>query len=759
MSPEQKKIELSAAERFRVLKMTLESVFFQTEAFSERERDRPKMFKGLAGVAVLALAQFLLLSFWAWRDVRPLEPQETVGVTAVAEYARLWRAGDLGGMFVSFKTDDGRPLSPLYYWLALPAVRLLPVSPEKAMLVFNSFYLGLIGLFAFLIVRYNRVDKSGWLAAVFATCLPFVLSSARMVTPDIAVIAWAAGCYAAFIWSEDFSKPKPSYWFGTLFMCGLLTSWVFPLYVLPLLLYFVSGLIDRGSRKMCFYILALNALIFAAWLWINLPSLGMWSLKAAAAPGESAPLSALGKLTWHFWQSIDSAGLPMFLIGVLLFVWMLTAEFMPFPRRRILFNWLAVTYCILVFVPVKEARLYWPALVALAPAVGIMTPRPARIAVAGICALLALLAQSGFVGLKRISLFGHPVTVLGSETVSRDDGLRNLFAAAIKYLPESAPLNTAVAVNSSQTMPDAWLGAQALACGFGKVVFVADTDSFLKYPAIVVWLKNTGAGAPAQSGGRTVFSTADPTIPQNWFNRHYESSGWYDVTDPVTRQTSPAVLFGLRKSSVAPFGQGVVVLGDVKLGSLELMEARLLPGVWDPAAGHYKTALLSASVARSGRIDFYGVTLELRNFHAALDNGVLRVFRLDKVNVKRGLLSSMSVASYIEERFSGGTEARAQITPAGIEASFDYHGYPVDFECGMEIKGDPPGPEFVVSKLSVRGVPFPAFMARTQKYALDMRPRPCRPFVLEFGPAQLAAGSVKIGYEKSSAERAENREI
>lgn len=745
---EQKKRELSAGERFRVLKMTLESVFFQTEAFSEKDRARPKMTKGLIGVLVLAAAQLLLLSFWVWRDARPLTPKEMTAVNAVAEYSRLWQAGDLGGMFTSFKSEGGKPESPLYYWLAVPAVRFIPAAPEKAIILFNSFYLGLIALFTFLLVRYNRVDKSGWLAACFATCLPFVLGSAKIISPEIAVIAWTIGCYAAFIWSEEFEKPKPTYAFGLCFMFGMLTSWAFPLYILPISLYFVNGLLNGISRKTCFNILLLNAAVFIVWLWINLPAVAMWSFTTAALPAEGPQLSSLGKVTWHFWQAFNSAGFIMFGIGVLSFIWMMTAEFMPFPGRRALFNWMLVTYIALIFIPVREPRLYWPALVALAPAAGIMMPKQGRWVLLGICAFVALSVQTGFVNAKKITLAGHPITVIGSESAAlRDAGVAKMLDAGKQYLPQTAPLNTAVVVKPSANINAAWLSAQARSAGFGKLIFINDSDSVFKYPELVVWLAGVQTSSAAEKD-ETVFASANPADAQNWFSQLYAPAGRFAIKDPVNGTEAQAYLFGLKRSTAAPYTEGVVPLGDLKLGRAELTEVKFAPGEWDAEAGCYKTAHLGAGVLRDGTVDIYGPVVELKNFSFVADNGNLRITRLDAVLVKKAIVNATSLQDCLDSWFGGGgKESSVQIAPEGISAAFDYKGYPVSVLVGMAVPAEGAGPEFTVRRLTLRGISVPSFMASTQKFSPDLRPSPKLPFSVTLAPTFLYNGNIKTGFK------------
>jgi hypothetical protein len=431
----------------------------------------------------------------------------------------------------------------------------------------------------------------------------------------------------------------------------------------------------------------------------------------------------------------------MFVAAAAAFAWMLSAEFMAYPKRKTLLHWLGVTYVVLIFVPAKEARFFWPALIAMAPAVGIMTPKPARWWLAGLCLFVALGNQTGLLSAKSVTFAGHSITVLGSYSAGHEDDLRPVFSAAGKYVSESEPYTTGLALNPPPRYSNAFLTLQARNCGYPRLSFVDDSGLFYRYPDFV--LDFSGYKPVASSG---IFTSSGPAAANAWFNAMYENAGSFQVRNPQDGNMYAVSVYGRKKLAAPPLALAQNELGDLTMGGWRFIETSLSLGEWNAEKGCYSRALLFPKVLRVDGVDIFGAAFALDNFSFYLDGRELRVTGATAVKVARGMVFTKTLGEYIEQRFPQMKNFSLDADSDKLNIKFSYNGKAVVSSIAFEERVQPPGFVFSVRSLSLAWFGFPSALAQTQKYELDFRPSPERPFALSFAPVHFYGGSIKAGF-------------
>jgi len=736
--------------KMRLMRMVMESIYFEKEAVTlvSNEDKRPEVWKGLLGVIAIALVQTLLLALWVGRDTRQLEASEIAALSNAQYYSQTLAKGDIMGMLKSPPSADGLPAAPFYYWTLVPVVRHWPAKAVGAAVLLNSFYILLLCASVYLIVRRRGLTQAALLAAAIVSSLPFVLESAQRISPDLALIAFTAGTYATFIWTEEFRTPVWTYLWGLCSLAGLLTSWAFPVCVFPVLNMLPYGMLSHVTRSLIMRVFFACLGIYALWLLSNFSGLALWftaHIMPALAAFDSSRLmqhlpehvyAVLGNMRWYAYKSVDALQLPFALASAALGAWFFTARFAAFPFRTDIAYWFGAPLVLLSVFSVRETAFYLPSLTGCAVACAVMLPPPLRLAAWPALAVFSLAYQAGILLPAHIYIKGRPVTVWEGRQASRSGANFDSMLASLRGLPPAANgAEAVVAVVKSSSVKPYYLNWRASRLGVSGVTFIDESSSPAVYPELLLAPVDISTQALAARFG-------DIANPAGWFAAVYEKKSQYQFDNGES-----AVLYAQRKLPAQPYPSGRLALKTMRLGGLTVNEVELELGPWNAQKQVYDWAKVAFGVVYSGQAEIYGIRLQLKDIAFTVDDvgrtNAIKVLKLAALKVEDASISDRFAIEYLPRlvaelqqfrvAFGGAPPASGeppQNNPDADIAAVEGKYRDVQFSGKAYIKKDAASGGIAVTFKTLRmgGFSLPDFMLAHVRYDIPAKASLERPF-------------------------------
>ena len=607
--------------KFLATRMTFESILFERELLQPKKE---KLWVGLLVLAGIWLFHADLLAQWAFRRGYFFNQADAASFGAVLRYAAYLKSQGFWAL-VKPEFSDLALNPPLYYLSFVPVLDFVTSNLNTALVLVNSFYLLILALAVFLAVRRSRPNRAGWLGAAFALAFPFVLSTARRPSPEMALMALAAALYACYINSDEFEHPRWTFAFAIVLGLGFFAHRFFWLYALPLVPFILTGFASPYTRDELFK-------GFFPGVVINLP----WYVFAIAAVAAGfVPLWGPYTGFWHYLGvARNAAGLPLFLLGAAGLAWMYFSVFMPYEKKKVVAAWFWSPYLLLTWVVRgSHPELLYPALLPFAVALPVMTPHQARKYLLVLVLALGAVNQSGLV--KPVFFHGYPVAGLPLPPAGdyRAAELLNLVRTGA---PAAGGL---VAVYGG----DSNLNAESLrfAAASDKIKF-SDTPVC---PACAYLLIHKTPRAGADNSATEAAFAAMKT--EDWFSALFTRTEDLELAD-----ASRAEVYLKAAGGVKFFDEGTQQLRNLSFGPLKIESATLKLSGFDAATGKYASAAFFAPAAQVLGGDIYGLTLDIKGLSAAgpgktpfVPSGV------DSVTVTSARISAYAVERYLAERF------------------------------------------------------------------------------------------------------------
>lgn len=142
---------------------------------------------------------------------------------------------------------------PFYYLSTIPMYFIFGKSADSAVLV-NTFYIIMLVFSVYGIgkILWNRTV--GLLSSFYIALTPMILSSFREYMIDMPMIAFVALSFYLLLKSNKFQNTLYSILLGISLACGMLTKWMFPIFLAGPILYFVVEIIINNIKKWDFKI-------------------------------------------------------------------------------------------------------------------------------------------------------------------------------------------------------------------------------------------------------------------------------------------------------------------------------------------------------------------------------------------------------------------------------------------------------------------------------------------------------------------------
>ncbi|MFH1620407.1 MAG: hypothetical protein ABIG11_10970, partial [bacterium] len=521
--------------------------------------------------------------------------------------------------------------------------------------------------------------------------------------------------------------------FGFCAAAGILTGKLYPVYLLPLVPAFLTGLMGYLTQRHCLKALAVISVSGLAWLFFNLfPVLSGLDAALSSLNGPSGFL-------WHFWSSAQSLHFPLFFMGLASFVWMASAVFMPYPGRRLLLAWMAVPYAVLLFIPWKSPEYFFPALTPLAVSFGIMSPPRARKGLAVFLGVLALAYQSGFVPTSGFRAGGRTIPFFGSSAPSVGQWWHSHILKSVKGGTDSGPSSVCVVsagTDYSGLSPES-LNLSAKASGEGGVIFSKREEGNFDMCRFVLY--RTGlSGTPASSKAVAAIEERD-----GWFREFFEPAEFFELPD-----ASRAVLYRARRPAVPPFPDGTGKIAAFKAGCVNSEDAELYLGSWDADKGRYSKAVIYARLASVSGMDVYSFRAEFSDA-LVVPSGAGRqtaVTMLDSASAKiiNGDITEYSLEKLADGSFPGMSGFRFRIEK-NVSFSALYHGIELSGSMKVGRSGEPGKAAVKLLSVGANGFNLPSFvLAPFSREAVPFRFSGEGPAFLKFDSLRLKPGMISI---------------
>ncbi|MCG2725703.1 MAG: hypothetical protein L6420_05505 [Elusimicrobia bacterium] len=666
---ENKKIKkLSWKEKFYASRAVFESIMFEKELSAPK---KDKTWIGLLGLFAIVFIGVLFFSIGILGQDYVFSLKDAINVNIIISLTENFLAGNWIAIFNPEVIGITNLQPPFYFINYYPFLQLFPDNFNIAIICVNSFYLAILAFSVFSLASWKRNYKSGWLAAAVACTMPFVLEVVRHPSPEIAVIAFVALAYAGFINSEEFEKDgKWGFIYGVALAFGLFTDKFFLIYILPTLLTFISALLSPIARGRVF-----KGFIIAAAL--NIP----WYLRNAFyifimdsfSGSEAVYLKAfhLKNLLWYLGSAASSSHLILFFLGALALLWMYYAVFMPYEGKAAVFMWFLIPYICFTFLFANDPANFYPALIAFAIAIGVMTPNKIRNYFFGGLALLFIINQTNIISAKSISLFGKNIPIVGlpaplNSTAKMGDIIDfiNERSRSISSVRRTAVGQVALA-GKKTALQKAQAGRQVWE-KFPVKISVIDKNNSFNIPSFSLYAEKKGMKnlkfSPYNSSliGLSDFIIVKSgsslnsrflDINKKWFSKIFAEIKSYQLEDMST-----VIVYQKKNNKQKHFENKSYEVKKLKLAGFVFENIVLKLSDFDKSEGAYKKVLFFSPYASLGEIDIYGLNGIIEDFSfIPLKEGDLSdiiPIRIGKLKILSAKISNYSIARYIESKNS-----------------------------------------------------------------------------------------------------------
>lgn len=718
----------------------IEDISYDADVKAVANPDAKKWFwRGMLIVAGILVLHLLFLLLWLWRDNLSISEAEAANLRLMQYYLGQWNSVGIAGLIHA--PSSPLPVPPFYFWSMMPLLNLMPHNPVAAVLMANWVYLLIIGVSAYLIAKFERMDSCGWTAAAFSTSLPFVLTATHHVSPDIAVMAFSLASVAAYVQSNGFMNYT---WTLVYILCvsaGLLSGWHFLIFLVPLV-YLCSSAsknwLVQGRAIAGFFV---PLLVLAVWLSPNLSSVlnAALSGESWAATKTGMSLGFAGMVFWPLWTAMSGATLLFFLPAMAALFIMMEAELAPYPRRKELYYWLIISAVVVAIVPMKTESLVLPALLVLGPVVGVAAPERFRRPLVAAVMLLALVNQAGCVGPKKVSLAGKKITVLGGELPRhRMFNPDSLAVAAAGVASDTVSASTLLLLPGDLPVSAPELETRVRALGVGRISVLSDADSYIVCPNLVVMTDDYGRNTAF------IRDFGSPADPASSFSLLYRPGGMADIG------SGRKAFFYFKKAQPVPLYPGAEFVFDrLNFHGAYMDNVRIGLGPYDPATGSYPRSGIAIGHLVWEKASFYGVKLNVTGLSFYVPDPVKRdrivITGLSSLNIAFAMTTVDNAVPLMTAMMPGFSNIQAVFTPEGMKVSarrmwVDWH-----FVFFPEITQNPFGLRLKPSFASISFLQLPAVMRGAA--AINMRQPDGKflPFQVSAGPAAFTDTEFTVG--------------
>lgn len=560
-------------------RMVIESILF------DKELSTPKPVAKRTGLLVLLgifLFHALLLTQAVVRGGGNLPREDAAAVEMAFGYSEAVDSGNYARLFKPETFEGSGFKAPLYYLSFYPALKLFPSNPAMALASVNSFFLLLIMLSLYFAVRKARNAQSAWFAASLAASFPFVISMGRHASPDIALAAFVAGAYCCYINSDAFENWKWSALFGVCFALGLLSDTGFILYVLPLVVNALNGILNPLTRKNTRVLCVLFLLLAAPWYLRNtlfsfLRELFVRNdLSEAIGIGSISVMNLLRDLA----LLVDAMHPLLLLVGVVSLVWLFMSVFMAYEEKGLVLAWFLIPYCAYSLFSRADGGNLLPALLPFALAAGIMVPHIARKSLLGLTLLLAVVYQSGFVPGVTISIGGRETGIFGMDLLRGRDFKTSEAITAVHSAAGGREVRVQLVGDDAHFNPES-MSVLARKLGYSGMIFVRYPKDYMGLADFVIY-KTAGFSAGYASGPYREYSE-DISAPGGWFSSVFRETASFEEAD-----TSRLRVYARSARLSAPLAPGTYTLPRFSVGGGTVFENVVVDvGKFNSSTGSY----------------------------------------------------------------------------------------------------------------------------------------------------------------------------
>lgn len=703
-------------------------------------RARRDLALSLLGLAALLAWQAVSLRSFLRVESRPPSYDQAIHLEIAHDYRAALAAGDWSRLWRLPPKPGMPPFPPLYHLLVVGVQSALGASDmasrEAAALWLNWLYLALLCAALFGLAWDFRGDETALAAVLLFVCAPGVQDLLRTQLVDLAVAAWAAAAYWAFLRSNSFTRWPGTLAFALAHAAGLLHKWSFFSYMLPLYAHAAWSLSAPERRNKVLAGALLSAALTAPWYLAHLPVLVPRLFQATA--DFAVPFWRGGAFFFYLVRSAEHLGPALWLLG-----WL--GVFVPRVNRRrdkawLLPAWAAAAYVFWALVPNRQIRFLLPGL----PALGVLAlgawPRPAVWALAGFQAFYAANYAAGWIRPARVPAALGTVGLFPGYPPAREDWrLADILRAADGLHPADRPFSNVTLVGNDVRFNGPNFNWAVKALRLGRLRMRGVNRRLCELSEFVV-LKRGGLGPPAVISGLPE-AAALVDSKDSWFARAYKEAGRWPLPDGTQ-----AALFRQRAPTAPPLPAQGLFLPAYAHGAVEARGLRVEPGPWDPAAGAYRSLRLSAADLSIRGLRLSGVRVELEGARLVLlpDRDV-RLLRLDALRLRSARLSAEDLWRFLEERAPGLKVRTLSMDGGAVTLDARFRGLPVSLQAQPMLQTSPRGLVVAVEQARIGPVPLPRCLyRRPAKLTVPLEPNPETPFVIDVPNLTLAGGWLTV---------------
>ena len=703
------------------------------------QQRRRSLGLSLVILAVLLAAQAFVLRAWIAADTRPPSWDQSVHLEIALDYKEALARGDWSALWHPVPKPGMPAFPPLYHLALQPAMG--SAHPAHAALWVNFAYLAALAFCLFGLIFEFRSDVCAALAAAAFVLAPGVQDLLLNALVDLPVIACSTAAYWAFVRSDEFSEWLPSLAFAVLFSIGMLHKWSFFAYMLPAGWVWLHALAKPRSRVQACVTAVVAAVLTAPWYLANWPLLLPRLFQASS--DFAVPFWHGTEMLHYFMGSVESLGPALWFIG-----WL--GVFVAQYNRRafqgwVILAWIASAYVFWTIVPNRQMRFLMPAFPALAAAAcGDNTP--------GVLWVLVALQLAGAVNFYRgwigpISLH----TPLGGITLapnhppaSQDWAVDRILAEASRRADPASPVANLTLIANAPYFNGPTFTWRARALGLSRV-HVRGVNARLCELSQFVVLKKGELGPASVIGG--LKKAADLVeSPDSWFQRGYEKAAEWPLPDG-----SAAVLYQRAAPKKAPMPERRLQREQYESGGVTALRFSVDLGAWDPAAGDYPSASLSASEVTLRGLKIEDVRMRFQDLllvpveplsGIAWDD--VRLLKLGKLSVVSAKVSADSLKAFLEKRVRGLKLSQVKLDGT-VTLAGNFRGFPIGAELAVEPRRDRQVLALRLVSLSLGPNPLPTgAINRIKELTIPLSANPETPFAIDLPGVTIKDGWLSV---------------
>ncbi len=712
--------------------------------FSDEDEERPSravLIVSLLGLAAfLAVSMLMLKSYIAGED-RPPAWDQSVQLEIALDYKTAGAAGRWSEV-MRLAPKPGMPPFPPLYHLLLGRVAD-PAGPPAAALWVNFIYFALLCVSIFGIVHHFKPDSSPLAAVVVFSCAPVVQWLLRTQLVDLSVTALAAAAYWALLASDLFRRWLGSLFVGTVFAAGMLHKWSFFSYMVPVTLIGLWGLFERDRRFKVFLAAAIGIGGCLPWYALHLPILIPRLVGATA--DYAVPVTKGLTFFQYFFESVNSFGLPLFLLG-----WL--GICVPDSRRNrthlwLLPAWLATSYIFWAVVPNRQMRYLLPGLVPLAAAAACSSwPKPFLWGVAALQLLIAANFHRGWIAPVVLKLPIQPIEFLPSFPPRREDWKIAEIIREAERRSDPARIVSNLTLVANDTYFNGpnfnWIAKRERI----QRLKIRGVNSRLCELSEFILVKTGRLGSPEVIRGlpEAVSIISDPN---SWVANAYQIVQRFPLPD-----RSEAVLYQQKASFLEPFRSRLLASQFFTSQAFSAKDPRIVLGPWNAKTFTYPTVDVTAKELVVRKLTVTDVALDMKDVRlmatigrpAGLDFEDLRFLKLGRLKIRSARVTADDLRAFLESRVKGLKVSKFEIDGT-LRVAAEARSLAFDGEFKLALARAPARLEVEVLRLSagVTAIP-PALLGPFQRVVIPLEPNPETPFFIDLDSITLKDGRLTI---------------